>query len=90
MPICEFLCGKGHLTEKIIFSIAEADKVDFIKCPKCGEKAGKQLSLPFPAHLHGSPEGYHKPSPCAKKTVNPDTLFFEGKGYAKNSKTGSS
>lgn len=80
MPLHEFLCPKGHLTEKIIFSIAEAEKVEFIDCPKCGQKAGKQLSIPFPAHLHGSPEGYHKPSPCAKRVVNPDSITFEGSG----------
>lgn len=83
MPIHEFLCGKGHLTEKIIQSFTEAEATDFIKCPKCGQKAGKQLSIPFPAHLHGSPEGWYKPSPAAKRVVNPDTCSFEGKGIVK-------
>ena len=87
MPICEFLCAKGQKTEKIIQSISAAEKVEFILCPVCGLKAGKQLSIPFPAHLHGSPEGYHKPSPCAKRVVNPDSISFESNAKGKYTKT---
>jgi hypothetical protein len=66
------------MTEKVFLTFAESDETDFIVCPKCGQQAGKQWGIPFPGHLHGSPEGYHKPSPCAKRIVNPDSISFEG------------
>lgn len=85
MPICEFLCAKGHKIEKIILSMAAAEKTNSINC-HCGEKAYKQLSIPFPAHLHGSPEGWYKPSPAAKRTFNPDSISYSGDGYVKKTK----
>jgi hypothetical protein len=83
MPIFDFTCPKGHTTEKVFLTFKEAEETDFIDCPKCKNKAGKQLGIPFPAHLHGSPEGYYKPSPAAKRVVNPDTCSYEGKGIVK-------
>lgn len=86
MPICEFLCSKGHKTEQIVLSITAAETINSIKC-HCGEDANKQLSIPFPAHLHGSPDGWYKPSPAAKKIFNPDTISYSGDGYVKKTKT---
>jgi hypothetical protein len=80
MPIHEFLCTNKKCstkTEKVFLTFKAAEGVDFIDCPRCGQKAGKQLSIPFPGHFHGSPEGYYKPSPCAKRIVNPDSISFE-------------
>jgi putative FmdB family regulatory protein len=79
MPIYEFICSKGHKTERIL-SRLDGENTLAIQCPKCGETANQQLALPFPGHFHGSPEGWYKPSPAAKRVVNPDnTTFAPGK-----------
>lgn len=83
MPIFDFTCAKGHTFEKIFLTFEEAS-VDSLQCPKCKNQAYKQLGIPFPAHLHGSPEGYHKPSPCAKRVVNPDSVTYTGDGKVRS------
>lgn len=68
MPIIEFVCPFGHLTERIL-SFAEAEHMTAHECQKCFDDdpdslilAPRVLSVPAPAHLYGRPEGYNKPS----------------------------
>lgn len=84
VPIFDFTCAKGHTTERVFLTFSAAEATDTIECPKCKTAAYKQLGIPFPAHLHGSPEGYHKPSPCAKRVVNPDSVTYTGDGKVRS------
>ncbi len=78
MPIHTFKCPNGHTTEKVFLTFGAV--VDEIECPApvqapdgsgdtipCGAGATKnEFDVPFAAHLHGDPAGYHKPSPCGR------------------------
>jgi predicted nucleic acid-binding Zn ribbon protein len=81
MPIHEFLCTKGHKTEKLFMTLKEAD-VGFIICPICEETAMKTISAGAFV-LGGKRDGWYKPSPSAKVEVNPDSVSFSGDGYTK-------
>lgn len=84
MPIHEFICPKGHKTEKIILSMAEAMKTNSIPCPvkNCKGIALKEISAGA-FLLWGSPDGYYKPSPTAKRKLpenaNLDSISYDGK-----------
>ena len=66
MPIHEFKCKKGHITEKLFLTFAEAEEIGsaYIHCPKCSEypalAARIAFSLPGQAILLG--EGFYKPA----------------------------
>jgi hypothetical protein len=74
MPILEFVCGKGHKTEKLYLTFGEADNVESIACPECMKtytkvnqnrpKARRIISLPGQAILYG--EGFYKPAASGK------------------------
>jgi hypothetical protein len=86
MPIHEFKCPNGHVTEKLFLTFREAEGVTLIPCPKCidiirpcewGYNAVRvDFSVPYPAHLLGNPDGYYKPSPQKRhstKLINRET-----------------
>ena len=66
MPILEFQCALGHTTEKLFRSFVAAAGATFIQCGECENEAELIASVPYAAHLHGSPEGYYKPSPSKR------------------------
>lgn len=69
MPIHEYKCLKGHITERFFptFRQAEEEREQPVTCEQCGEQAAYQeFSTPCPAHLYGNPEGYYKPSPTKR------------------------
>lgn len=69
MPIHTFKCSTGHKTEKIFLTFAEAQKTNHIYCPTCRTIASKvEFEVPYPAHFHGNPSGYHKPSPTKRES----------------------
>jgi DNA-directed RNA polymerase subunit RPC12/RpoP len=41
----------------------------YIRCPQCEEMALMQMSVPFPGHFYGNPEGYQKPSPTKRHST---------------------
>lgn len=63
MPILEYQCSEGHITEKLFLTFAAAEGQDCVECEECGQEADMVPSVPFPAMFFGSPDGYHKPSP---------------------------
>jgi len=70
MPIYEFECPKGTITEKLV-------KIDSkeIECPKCHKRA-KRIMSPFTFVLQGSgwaADGYSS----ATKTYNEKTQYHE-------------
>jgi hypothetical protein len=70
MPIHEFKCPNGHMTEKLFVSFAKAQGVTQIPCVTCQAPSTKQsFSTPLPAHLYGTPDGYYKPSPTKRTTT---------------------
>jgi hypothetical protein len=81
LPIHEFRCDKGHVTEKLFLTLKEAEETEKIICEvktkkkECGLEAMKIISAGA-FLLWGSPEGYHKPSPTAKRTVNPESISY--------------
>lgn len=73
MPIHEYRCPQGHVTEKIFptFGQAEREKHKPIWCPVCrlgGASKARlvEFSVPLPAHFYGDPAGYAKPSPTKR------------------------
>jgi hypothetical protein len=90
MPIHEFRCSRGHVTEKLFLTLKDAEEADCIVCMhevkqpgftpdginRCGCDAPKIISSGA-FLLWGSPEGYHKPSPTAKRTFEPDSISYE-------------
>jgi hypothetical protein len=69
LPIFEYECSAGHITEKLFltFGAAEKEKSDPIPCKACGESAElKEFSVPRPAMFLGNPDGYHRPSPTKR------------------------
>src|SRR5690242_9476356 len=74
MPIHEFKCIKGHVTEKFFATFKEAEGVDEIVCPVCTPKiesveknypkADKIVSVPGVAILYG--DGFYKPAASGK------------------------
>jgi hypothetical protein len=83
IPLHEFKCINNHVTEKLFLSLSEATITDLIHCPECKEVATKITSAGA-FILGGSPGGWEKPSPTAKRVVNPDSVSFTGdKDYFK-------
>lgn len=66
MPIHEFKCPSGHITEKLFLSFGAAHGVDVIPCGTCEEAGTKIDSVPLPAHFYGNPDGYDRPSPAKR------------------------
>lgn len=66
MPFHEFACKNEHVTTKLFLSFASAEGVEEIPCEECGEPANRVMSVPFPAHLYGNPDGFYKPSPTKR------------------------
>lgn len=69
MPIHEYKCSKGHVTEQLLLSFPEAERVKHkpITCTVCGREAELQeFSVPQPGHFYGNPDGYYKPSPTKR------------------------
>jgi hypothetical protein len=77
MPIHEFKCIKGHVTEKLFLTFGEAEQVDEIVCPVCTPritrvnenypKAKKMISAPGYAILYG--DGFYKPAASGKQAT---------------------
>jgi hypothetical protein len=84
MPIHEFICKKGHRTEKLFMTLKEADETEQVPCSNsaCVETAMKTISAGAFV-LGGKRDGWYKPSPSAKVEVNPDSVSFSGDGYTK-------
>ena len=64
MPIYEYQCREGHVTEKFYTTFSEAEK-DGDKpktCKVCRRSAKRIVSAPLPGMFFGNPEGYGKPS----------------------------
>lgn len=59
MPMYEFQCSSGHRTEKFL-SVSESDKA--IKCPDCGKRAKRAVSLTGAPILKPGVGGFYKPS----------------------------
>jgi hypothetical protein len=66
MPYHNFVCDKNHDTEKLFLSFKAAEGVEEIDCVVCGRPAKRVLSVPFPAHFYGNPDGFYKPSPTKR------------------------
>jgi hypothetical protein len=81
MPIHEFKCPAGHVTERVFLTFGAAEETEVIACEaevehgtlliggttRCGTHAHKvEWSTPLPAMLLGNPAGYHKPSPTQR------------------------
>lgn len=66
MPIIEYKCAEGHVTEVFYRTISAAEGRDQASCGTCLEQAARIISTPLPAHLYGDPAGYHKPSPSKR------------------------
>lgn len=73
----EYICEadiEPHVVEKFFLSFSSAaPEIDETLCPEHGCVAKRIPSSPFPAHLLGNPNGYHKPSPTKRfntKTVS--------------------
>jgi hypothetical protein len=68
MPLIEFKCASGHLTERLILSASEAEKAKSIKC-ECGATAKRvEFSLTgAPAFVEGS-GGFYKPTSATAST----------------------
>lgn len=65
MPIIEFSCNtNGHITEKLFLTFAESDRAESIKCPECGGKAHRIVSMPGAPILLG--DGFYKPAASGK------------------------
>lgn len=64
MPLLEFSCELGHVTEKLFRTFEAAEGVQSVLCPQCSLAATLAPSVPFPAMFYGDPRGYHKPSPA--------------------------
>jgi predicted nucleic acid-binding Zn ribbon protein len=60
MPLLEFKCEQGHLTERLVLSITAAELVTWVICETCGRVADSILSRPSPPKLIGA--GFYKPS----------------------------
>lgn len=67
MPIHEFKCKQGHVSEKLFLTFAQAEKVNVIICPVCNHAnslARKIISIPGQAILYG--DGFYKPAASGK------------------------
>jgi UDP-N-acetylmuramyl tripeptide synthase len=63
MPILEFRCTKGHITEKLFLTFSAAENINTVICPVCNHSralAQRIISLPGQAILYG--EGFYKPA----------------------------
>lgn len=65
MPLHEFLCKNDHLTEKLFLTFGAVTET--IDCPKCGETAQQQLSVPLPAIFYG--DGWYKPAASGRTST---------------------
>jgi hypothetical protein len=63
LPYYEYQCGEGHVTERLFKTFQAAEGIDWVVCATCAGTADRVLSVPFPAHFHGNPDGFYKPSP---------------------------
>lgn len=66
MPIHEFQCPHGHVTERLFMTFTEAEGVHYIECSDCQIDAYRIDSVPAPGIFLGNPDGYHKPSPTKR------------------------
>lgn len=73
MPILEYECSNGHVSETFFKSISEGEHTPTTVCPLCGLISSKIFSAPLGFGLYGNPEGYSKPSTSRRfntKTVS--------------------
>ena len=78
IPVYQYECECGEKFDVKFGTFKAAEPhMDKTVCPKCSLEA-KRVYSPAAFHLHGSPEGWHKPSPAAKRIVNPDSITFNG------------
>jgi len=80
MPIHEFKCDSGHITERFFKTFEQAEGVDFVACDEfvngrlCNRPADRVIfSRTLEPMFYGNPDGYAKPSPTKRfntKTVS--------------------
>jgi hypothetical protein len=61
MPVTEFQCTAGHVTERITLSIAQSERMgDKVKCEKCNRTARRKMSQTAKPILVG--DGFSNPT----------------------------
>lgn len=80
MPIHQYRCPEGHITERFFKTFAAADDVTITFCEHCEGVGERIISTPLPAMFYGNPDGYHKPS--ATKRYNTKLVTQKGNAHA--------
>lgn len=54
MPIIQYKCGQGHVTEHLFRKQSEAEGIDWIVCATCAEIADRVLAVTSPPQFVGT------------------------------------
>lgn len=92
MPIHEFKCNKGHVSERLFLTFKAAEQTPIICCLHkedgvfCAKMAHRIVSIPGQAILYG--EGFYKPAASGNRNYKRSDPSKAAKDFSKETGAG--